>query len=164
MHTSNLLLIFSFSSQNLKTDLALNFRELNSALDSFSGEMKSQGYWDNVSLVITSDFGRTLTANSGEGSDHAWGGNYFVMGGAVKGGRIHGEYPPDITQGGPYNIGRGRLIPTLSWESMLNSVVEWMGAETTEELDYCLPNRDQTGTKLFSKDEVFESSSRSFWK
>jgi len=30
--------------------------------------------------------GRTLTSN-GKGSDHGWGGNHLVMGGAVRGGR-----------------------------------------------------------------------------
>ena len=117
--------------------------------------MKAQGYWDTVSLVITSDFGRTLTANSGNGTDHAWGGSYFVMGGAVNGSRILGEYPSDITDDGPTSMGRGRLIPTLSWESVLNPIAEWMGVETQAELNYCLPNRIQTGTKLFKKEEVF---------
>jgi cullin-associated NEDD8-dissociated protein 1 len=135
--------------------LSANFQELNQALTYFVNEMVAQNLWDDVTLVMVSDFARTLTANSGEGSDHAWGGNYFVMGGAVKGGQIHGRYPEDLTESGPYNIGRGRLLPTLSWESVLNSVVQMMGIETEEELDYCLPNRHQTGTKLFTKEEVF---------
>jgi uncharacterized protein (DUF1501 family) len=144
--------------QYLKDNLSRNFKDLNGALTSFYKEMNSLGYWDKVTLVITSDFARTLTSNSGEGSDHAWGGNYFVMGGAVKGGQIHGDYPEDITTTGPHNIGRGRLIPTLSWESILNPIVQWMGVETEEELDSCLPNRVQTGTKLFTADEVFDTT------
>lgn len=144
--------------------MALNFQELNGALDAFTKEMKAKGFWDNVSLIITSDFARTLTANSGEGSDHAWGGNYFVMGGSVRGGQVLGEYPADITQDGPYNVGRGRLIPTSSWESILQSVAEWMGVETTQELDYCLPNRIQTGTTLYSQEEVFQTPARAFWE
>lgn len=129
-------------------------------MTTFYDEMKARGYWDSVTLIITSDFARTLTANSGEGSDHAWGGNYFVMGGSVKGGKIFGNYPSDITATGPVNIGRGRLIPTLSWESILNSVAMWMGVETPAELDQCLPNRHQTGTKLFTDSEVFVANAR----
>ena len=139
----------------LKASLAKGFQQLNSSLTAFQQEMKAQGYWDTVTLVITSDFGRTLTANSGNGTDHAWGGNYFIMGGAVNGSRILGEYPSDITDDGPTSVGRGRLIPTLSWESVLNPIAEWMGVETQAELNYCLPNRIQTGTKLFKKEEVF---------
>jgi len=143
--------------RDMKARMSTKLKEVNQALASFKDEMTEANLWDNVSLVITSDFGRTLTVNSGDGSDHAWGGNYFVMGGAVKGGQILGQYPTDLTVDGPVNIGRGRLIPTTSWESIWSSVVEWMGLETTAELDYCLPNREKTGSKLYAKDEVFWS-------
>ena len=56
------------------------------------------------------------------------------MGGSVKGGVIHGNYPADITEDGPDSLGRGRLIPTLSFESMLNPIWQWIGIETDEEL------------------------------
>jgi uncharacterized protein (DUF1501 family) len=139
----------------MKTGLSQNFMQLNAALATFSDEMKAQGLWSGVSLVITSDFSRTLTANSGDGSDHAWGGHYFVMGGAVNGGKIHGTYPSDLTLNGPLSIGRGRYIPTLSWESVLNPILEWMGIDTDEDLDYCMPNRKLTGAPLLSASEVF---------
>jgi len=136
----------------MKAGLSANFQRLNGALTAFVNEMKAQGVWNDVSLVLTSEFGRTFTANSGDGSDHGWGGNYFVMGGGVKGGAIHGNYPSDITNTSPLNVGRGRLIPTMSWESIMNSVVEWMGVD---DLDYCLPNRMQTGTELLTQSQVF---------
>ena len=84
----------------------------------------------------------------------------MVMGGSIDGGKLLGEYPSDITQGGPLNVGRGRLIPTSSWESMLNPVLEWMGVESDAELDYCMPNRITAGAKLYSQSEVFQSSRR----
>jgi uncharacterized protein (DUF1501 family) len=126
---------------------------MNTALSDLTAEMKSQGYWDDVTVMIASEFGRTLT---GEGSDHAWGGNSFVMGGSVKEGVINGDYPADITNDSPLSIGRGRSIPTLSWESILNSVVEWMGLDKKDELDCCLPTRKETGMKLFTEKEVFK--------
>ena len=141
----------------MKKEISKNFKLLNTSFTAFSDEMKHLGLWNNVTVVIVSDFGRTLTANSGYGSDHAWGGNYFVMGGAVKGGRINGEYPSDITVDGPVNIGRGRIMPTSSWETIMNSVVGWMGVDSEEELNRCMPNRLKTGTRLYTKEEVFES-------
>ena len=147
-----------------KSQLKYYFGLLNQALTSFYDELKAQGQWNKVSLVVTSEFSRTLTANSGEGSDHAWGGNYFIMGGAVRGGRIHGEYPGDITPRGPLNIDRGRLIPTLSWESVMNPIIQWMGASSDEDLNYCLPNRQQTGTTMLQASSVFKSTSRSIWE
>ena len=134
-------------------------QRLDNALDLFQKEMKDAGLWDQVTVAATSDFGRTLTPNGGEGSDHGWGGNYFMMGGSVKGGQILGEYPSDLTSTGDLNIGRGRLIPTLSWESMLMSAVQWLGLDTEEELDYVLPNRYQSETRLYTMNEVFETKS-----
>ena len=117
------------------------------------------GVWDQVTLVSLSDFGRTLVPNTGGGSDHAWAGHYFVMGGSVDGGQIHGQYPSDITDAGPLNVGggRGRMIPTLSWESMLNSIVEWLGVDGDDNLDKCMPNRNTPGTTLFRFSDVFVS-------
>ena len=143
----------------LKDSMTREHDRLNQALTLFEQEMKSYGdgsLWDQVTMVVTSDFARTLTANSGEGSDHAWGGNYFILGGSVKGGQILGEYPNDITINGPLNIGRGRLIPTSSWETMFNGVVQWMGVENDTELDYCMPNRINTGTTLYTSNDLFE--------
>ena len=45
-------------------------------------ELEKQGVFDNTVLVSQSDFGRTLSSN-GEGTDHAWAGNHFVLGGSV---------------------------------------------------------------------------------
>ena len=44
---------------------------MDSAIKAFVSEMKSQGIWNDITLVSLSDFGRTLTSN-GEGTDHAW--------------------------------------------------------------------------------------------
>ena len=141
--------------QAVKDGLSQNFAELNKALTYFRNEMVAQRLWTNVTLVVTSDFGRTLTANSGDGSDHGWGGHYFIMGGSVKGRQIHGQYPQDISEESPVNFGRGRIAPTTSWESIFNGIVEWMGIDDYAGLDYCLPNRNKTGTKLFTKNELF---------
>ena len=35
-------------------------------------------------------------------------GNNFIIGGAVKGGKIHGKYPDDLTSKGKLNVGRGQ--------------------------------------------------------
>ena len=56
--------------EGLKRKQVEDFQKLNDALETFEKEMKSQGLWDQVTVVLASEFGRTLTANSGEGSDH----------------------------------------------------------------------------------------------
>ena len=79
-----------------------------------------------------------------------------MMGGAVNGGKIHGEHPSDITDDGPYSIGRGRLIPSTSWDSVFNPIAQWMvGVQTEEELNHCLPNCKLTEARLLQKEEVY---------
>ena len=45
---------------------------MNSAIQPFTTEMKAQNAWDDVTIVMVSEFARTLTGNTGAGSDHAW--------------------------------------------------------------------------------------------
>ena len=134
--------------------------EVNDALTSFVKEMKALGEWDNVILIMASDFGRTLTPNGGDGTDHAWGGNYFMIGGGLKGGRILGEYPSDLTASGPLVLKRGRVIPTTSWDAIINGVAQWIGVDSDSDLNAVLPNRDKFGDDLFNINDLFESNRR----
>ena len=102
-----------------------------------------------------------------EGSDHAWGGNYFMLGGQVRGGRVVGKYPNDLTKDSPLNAGansRVRFMPTTSWDSVWHGIVQWFGVETEDELDYCLPNKNNTTSPvegagefpLLNKNDLYE--------
>ena len=65
---------------DVEMNLDILFREVNDAFVAYSEEMKSMSLWNNVTLIQTSDFARTLNPNGGDGTDHAWGGNYMMMG------------------------------------------------------------------------------------
>ncbi|MEM7246578.1 MAG: DUF1501 domain-containing protein [Acidobacteriota bacterium] len=95
------------------------------------------GVQDDVVLFSSSDFGRTLTSN-GAGSDHGWGGNQFVLGGAVRGGDFYGTYP-DLHAGNELDTGRGRLIPTLSVDEYFAELARWMGVDSAD-VARVLPN------------------------
>ncbi|HLH93622.1 MAG TPA: DUF1501 domain-containing protein [Xanthobacteraceae bacterium] len=47
--------------------------------------------WNDSVVVVISEFGRTFRENGDRGTDHGHGSVYWVMGGAVKGGRMVGE-------------------------------------------------------------------------
>lgn len=81
-----------------------------------------------VTMFSASDFGRTLTGN-GNGTDHAWAGNQFVLGGAVKGKNIYGTYPlfDASVMSSTYDIGQGRLIPSYSVEEYVYPILKWFG-------------------------------------
>ena len=129
--------------------------EIDEALASFSAEMKAQGLWNNVTVLIASEFGRTLTSN-GVGTDHAWGGNAVMLGGGLRGGKVLGQYPRYMNESNPMNIGRGRLIPTSSWEAVWGPLAEWMGVEP-QDMAKVLPNAANFAAhQLFSVDDVFE--------
>lgn len=98
------------------------------------GEINMQ---NAVTTFTASDFGRTLTSN-GQGSDHAWGGNHIVMGGAVKGGNLYGQYP-DLYEDNPLDTGRGRLIPTTSCDEYFAELALWFGVAPGE-LSTVFPN------------------------
>jgi uncharacterized protein (DUF1501 family) len=88
---------------------------INDALKSFKNEMVAQGKWDDVTICFVSEFARTLTENTSDGSDHGWGGHYFYAGGSVKGGKIFGSYPSDLSRDGPFIITPGIVIPKFPW-------------------------------------------------
>ncbi len=106
--------------------------------------------------LITLFASRTLTPNSEGGTDHGWSGNSFILGGAVKGGKIHGHYPTDLSTGNPINIGRGRLIPQIPWEALWNSVSQWIGISEND-LNHVLPNRQifKSKSMLLEKGDLF---------
>jgi len=95
--------------------------------------------FDKVTLFQCSDFGRTLTSN-GKGSDHAWGGNNFIMGGGVNGGEVYGSYPTLNLGGNPLDTGRGRFIPTTSVDEYFAELGLWMGVQNNSDLEDMLPN------------------------
>ncbi len=86
LNESQYVLTFLFSPQDFDTHFDLEdtlnylFKDVNGALNAFVQEMKSMNEWDNIALIQTSDFARTLTPNGSNGTDHAWGGNYMLMG------------------------------------------------------------------------------------
>ncbi|MBY0422962.1 MAG: DUF1501 domain-containing protein, partial [Parvularculaceae bacterium] len=49
--------------------------------------------WARTVVVVATEFGRTAAVNGTGGTDHGTGGAAFVLGGAVKGGRILGDWP-----------------------------------------------------------------------
>ena len=111
---------------------------LDGAIGALYGALTDLGLQDQVAICTISDFGRTLTSN-GQGSDHAWGGNNMIIGGAVNGGTILGEYP-ELSLDHPRNLDeRGRMIPKVSVDEFYAELALWFGVSPND-LSYVLPN------------------------
>ena len=106
--------------------------EVDNARYQFNAAMDQLGVAGNVTTFSLSEFSRTLTSN-GNGTDHAWGGNVFVMGGAIKGKRIFGQYPSlALGNANPLEIGGGSLIPTTSADKYFAELALWYGVSASE--------------------------------
>lgn len=110
---------------------------LNRTLKGFRDALVAEGTWDSVVAFSASDFTRTFTANKTDnsaGSDHAWGGHHFVMGGPVEGGRIYGKFPVlltgTITNSMDATGASGRWIPSTSVDQYSAVLGHWLGVPT----------------------------------
>ncbi|MDQ2090798.1 DUF1501 domain-containing protein [Marimonas arenosa] len=78
------------------------------------------GSWDRTTVMVVSEFGRTVAENASQGTDHGTGGIAMLAGGAVKGGRIAGNWPGLS----PNALWEERdLRPTNAYESLFKSVL-----------------------------------------
>lgn len=120
--------------------------ELAGAMRAFYDASVEIGLSQQITTFTQSEFGRTLQPN-GTGSDHAWGGHQFIVGGAVKGG-IYGRYPTLALDGPDDASDRGVWIPTISTAQFGATLGKWFGASPAE-LAIAFPN-----LSLFSTPDV----------
>ncbi|MEZ5964703.1 MAG: DUF1501 domain-containing protein [Planctomycetota bacterium] len=100
------------------------------ALKAFADAMAELGTSSAVTTFTASEFGRTLSSN-GSGSDHGWGGNQMVIGGAVRGRDLYGTWPSLILDSDD-DVGRGRLIPTTAVEQVCATLASWFGVNPSD--------------------------------
>jgi uncharacterized protein (DUF1501 family) len=69
-------------------------QRLDQAIGGFAQDMKNRGVWDDLAIVVLSEFGRRSYQNDSDGTDHGHGNCFLVIGGAVNG----GMYGADLTE------------------------------------------------------------------
>jgi uncharacterized protein (DUF1501 family) len=94
-----------------------------SALDAGLRSLKEQlgPVWNDTAVLLATEFGRTAAINGTRGTDHGTAAAAFLVGGAVRGGRVIAEWP-GLSNRALY---QGRdLMPTLDVRSVLKGVLE----------------------------------------
>lgn len=128
---------YDFHADLLKNH-ADRLAEVDAAVYQFYQTMAELGLGNQVTLFSMSEFGRSLQSN-GDGADHGWGGHHFVVGDAVKGQRLYGQWPTVVLKG-PEDAGNGRLIPSTAVDQYAATLASWMGVGASELGRTVLPN------------------------
>jgi uncharacterized protein (DUF1501 family) len=116
--------------------------DLAEALVSFQAALDQGGLSNDVALLVTTEFGRTLGEASGLGSDHAWGNHWLVMGNAIKGAQMYGSKFPSLVLGGADDAHpqkRGYWVPQISSDQVAADFLTWLGLPSSA-LTAVLPN------------------------
>jgi uncharacterized protein (DUF1501 family) len=77
--------------------------------------------WSRTVIAVVTEFGRTVAVNGSAGTDHGVGGLALLAGGAVRGGRIGGDWPGLA----PSALHQGRdLRPTTDLRALFKGLLE----------------------------------------
>ena len=66
--------------------------------------------FDDTTIVVMSEFGRTARENGNGGTDHGHGNVMWVLGGGVNGGKVYGDWPGI----GDAALNEGRDLPVTT--------------------------------------------------
>jgi uncharacterized protein (DUF1501 family) len=114
---------------------ALNglYPELSQAISTFYTAINSElGISKDVTLFTESDFSRTFSQTTTDGSDHAWGSHHMVVGGLVKGQQVYGTFPTfELGTGDDFDT-RGRWIPSAAVDQYGAALVNWFGVNANQ--------------------------------
>ncbi len=73
--------------------LTNSLRQLDAGLAALRSGLVQSDAWNRTVVVVASEFGREVAVNGTLGTDHGTGGAAFVLGGAVRGDRLVGDWP-----------------------------------------------------------------------
>ena len=125
-----------------KEDQDTQLMQLADAMAAFDQAMMAAGMSNEVAVFVTSEFNRTLDPAAGNGSDHAWGGHWMVMGGRVNGAKMYGNKFPSLVLGGvddAHTGKRGYWVPQYSSDQVAADLLMWLGLPESK-LTEVMPN------------------------
>lgn len=88
--------------------MASRMGDLAQGLAAFAAELGP--VMDSTTVLVMTEFGRTVRENGNGGTDHGHGGTMLLMGGGVKGGAVHGRFDGLAAK----SLYQGRDLPVTS--------------------------------------------------
>jgi uncharacterized protein (DUF1501 family) len=117
---------FDTHGSQLETQVTL-LQQLSQGVRAFYSATQELAVDSQVTTFTASEFGRTLSPNGNDGSDHAWGNHHFIVGTGVNGGAMYGEFP-SLAFGSQNDTNtRGTLIPTTAVDQYGATLASWFG-------------------------------------
>ena len=98
--------------------LARNFTALDNGIAALADGLGPR--WSDTAVLVVTEFGRTVAMNGTSGTDHGTAGAAFLVGGAVKGGRVIADWPG--LKPGALHAGRD-LKPTADLRSVMKAAL-----------------------------------------
>ena len=120
--------------------LALQLKGLDAMIGALQAGMGP--VWDNTTVLVATEFGRTVAINGTGGTDHGTGTAAMLIGGAVKGGRVVADWP-GLSQAALYQ--NRDLKPTTGLDQFIaGAVAGHFGTDPARTMSTLFP--DSKGT------------------
>ena len=122
---------------NAQGPLANLLTSLGQGLAGFADQMGAA--WSRTVVVVISEFGRTFRENGTRGTDHGHGSVYWVLGGALQGGRLAGEQIALSAD----TLNQNRDFPVLTeYRALLGGLFKRMYALDAARIERIFPNAE----------------------
>ncbi len=100
------------------------FTELNDAVKAFTTDLKKNNRFQDVLMMTFSEFGRRVSQNGSNGTDHGTANNMFFISGGLKEKGILNAMP-DLS-----DLNEGDLKYTVDFKNVYATVLnKWLGAD-----------------------------------
>ncbi|WP_138465158.1 DUF1501 domain-containing protein [Poseidonocella sp. HB161398] len=99
--------------------------------------------WDRTAVIAMTEFGRTARENGTGGTDHGTGGAMLMAGGAVRGGKVFGDWP-GLGEAALYD--RRDLMPTADVRALAAGAIRTLYGTSAGDLESTVfPGLDMAG-------------------
>lgn len=123
---------------NQKGRLMRNLSSLGEGLATLKDSLGA--VYNNTTIVVLSEFGRTVKENGNGGTDHGYGNAMWLMGGRIKGGQVYGEWPGLSTS---QQFESRDLDITTDYRDVLMSLFEQQFSLDSSALSQLFPNHQR---------------------